>query len=86
MTLPLNRNKVSYAPLTGPTKTILHLFDGEQLSINQIKQRVPALSTDSIRDYLARGLHTKVAMLTFRPMRKRNGRGKNFQINGKSNG
>lgn len=45
----------------------LHAFEGEQLTVQQIHQRVPALSQRTIRDHLAAGRRTRTAMLSFDP-------------------
>lgn len=42
-------------------------FEGEQLTVAQIRQRVPALSADTIRNHLAAGRNTRQAMLAFDP-------------------
>ena len=36
----------------------LHAFEGEQLTVQQIHQRVPVLSERTIRDHLAAGRRT----------------------------
>lgn len=46
----------------------LHAFEGEQLTVQQIHQRVPVLSPRTIRDHLAAGRRTRVAMLCFDPI------------------
>ncbi|MGG6316797.1 hypothetical protein ACQ5SB_10075 [Stenotrophomonas geniculata] len=46
----------------------LHAFEGEQLTVQQIHQRVPILSERTIRDHLAAGRRTRSAMLCFDPM------------------
>lgn len=84
MTLPLNRNKVT---ITGPAwakKKILYPFEGEQLSVNEVQARVPALCADTVRRYLKRGINTKVGMLTVKPKRGRNGRGSAPRVRGSS--
>lgn len=42
-------------------------FDGEQLTVAEIRERVPALSASSIRSHLAAGRNTRTAMLSFNP-------------------
>lgn len=46
----------------------LHAFEGEQLTVQQIHQRVPVLSQRTIRDHLAAGRRTSTAMLCFDPI------------------
>ncbi|MDV3513166.1 hypothetical protein [Stenotrophomonas sp. C1657] len=46
----------------------LHVFEGEQLTVQQIHQRVPVLSQRTIRDHLAAGRRTSAAMLCFDPI------------------
>lgn len=46
----------------------LHAFEGEQLTVQQIHQRVPVLSERTIRDHLAAGRRTRTAMLCFDPI------------------
>ncbi len=46
----------------------LHAFEGEQLTVRQIHQRVPVLSERTIRDHLAAGRRTRTAMLCFDPI------------------
>ena len=46
----------------------LHAFEGEQLTVQQIHQRVPILSERTIRDHLAAGRRTRSAMLCFDPI------------------
>ncbi|MCX2893055.1 hypothetical protein ORG27_05635 [Stenotrophomonas lactitubi] len=46
----------------------LHAFDGEQLTVQQIHQRVPVLSQRTIRDHLSAGRRTSTAMLCFDPI------------------
>ncbi len=46
----------------------LHAFEGEQLTVQQIHQRVPVLSQRTIRAHLAAGRHTSTAMLCFDPI------------------
>lgn len=46
----------------------LHAFDGEQLTVQQIHQRVPVLSQRTIRDHLSAGRRTSTAMLCFDPV------------------
>lgn len=45
----------------------LHDFDGERLTVRQIRERVPVLSERAVRDYLAAGRNTAMAMLSFDP-------------------
>jgi hypothetical protein len=42
--------------------------EGEQLTVQQIHQRVPVLSERTIRDHLAAGRRTRTAMLCFDPI------------------
>jgi len=49
-------------------RTRLHAFDGEQLTVQQIHQRVPVLSQRTIRDHLSAGRRTSTAMLCFDPI------------------
>jgi hypothetical protein len=42
-------------------------FEGEQLTVAEIRTRVPALSDSSIRKHLAAGRNTRAAMLNFDP-------------------
>jgi hypothetical protein len=44
---------------------IRHLFDGELLTVAEIRDRVPAISKDAIRDHLAAGRNTSTQMLCF---------------------
>lgn len=46
-----------------------HAFDGEQLTVAEIMQRVPALGESAIRNALAAGRNTTAAMLSFDPKR-----------------
>jgi len=46
----------------------LHAFEGEQLTVQHIHQRVPVLSERTIRDHLAAGRRTRTAMLCFDPI------------------
>lgn len=50
------------------TRARLHAFEGEQLTVQQIHQRVPVLSPRTIRDHLAAGRRTSTAMLCFDPI------------------
>lgn len=49
-------------------KVVLFGFEGEQLTIAQIRERVPRLADWSIRNLLAKGINTKVGMLSHRPV------------------
>jgi len=51
-------------------------FEGEQLTVAQIRERVPALTDASIRNHLQAGRNTRQAMLTVdqSAVRSRNGR------------
>lgn len=42
-----------------------HVFDGQELTVAQIRERVPVLSASTIRDHLAKGRNTASAMLSF---------------------
>lgn len=44
-----------------------HDFEGEQLTVAEIRRRVPILSDRSIRDHLQAGRRTRSAMLSFDP-------------------
>jgi len=46
-------------------KPRLHAFDGEQLTLQQIMERVPAYGRTAIRHHLAAGRNTAEAMLAF---------------------
>lgn len=41
------------------------MFEGEELTVAQIRQRVPILSERTIRKHLARGRNTTSAMMNF---------------------
>lgn len=43
--------------------------DGEQLTVAEIRQRVPALSDSTVRAHLAAGRNTTAAILAFDPKR-----------------
>ena len=43
----------------------LHTFNGEQLTVRQIKQRVPRLCDYTIRQHLAAGRNTTATMLQY---------------------
>lgn len=45
----------------------VHEFEGEQLTVAEIHERVPALSKDTIRKHLAKGRRTRTAMLSYNP-------------------
>lgn len=45
----------------------VHEFEGEQLTVAEIHERVPALSRDTIRKHLAKGRRTRTAMLSYNP-------------------
>ena len=46
-------------------KAKTHLFDGEQLTVREIAQRVPAMSLDAVRKHLRAGRNTRQAVLAF---------------------
>lgn len=46
-----------------------YMFEGEELTVSQIRQRVPALSDQSIRSHLAAGRNSTQAMLSHFPPR-----------------
>ena len=60
------------APATGPKQKMLFQFEGEQLSVTQVHARVSALSPDTVRRYLHRGINTRQGMLT---VQRRHSRG-----------
>lgn len=47
------------------TRATRYNFEGEQLTVTEIRQRVPALADTTIRRHLAAGRNTRQAMLTF---------------------
>lgn len=49
-----------------PRKISTFLFDGEQLTISEIKQRVPCLHDWSIRNLLSKGINTRMGMLSYK--------------------
>ena len=63
-----------------------HPFDGEQLTVQQIHQRVPALSERSICRALAAGRNTKQSMLSFDPRQAYRAAGKKSKASPKSRG
>ena len=44
-------------------------FEGEQLTVKQIRERVPILGEESIRNHLRAGRNTRTAMLSHVPKR-----------------
>jgi hypothetical protein len=46
---------------------IRHDFEGELLTIAEIRNRVPVISEQSIREHLAAGRNSRQAMLCYRP-------------------
>lgn len=53
-----------------------HDFEGEQLTVAEIMQRVPALADSTIRRHLAAGRNTRVAMLSFDQSRTNSANGR----------
>ncbi len=47
------------------TRATRWMFEGEELTVAQIRQRVPILSDRTIRKHLAAGRDTRQAMLNF---------------------
>lgn len=45
----------------------LHEFDGQQLTIAEIKKLIPVVSESSIRQHLEAGRNTREAILNYRP-------------------
>lgn len=52
------------------TRGARHEFEGEQLTVAEIRERVPVLSADTIRRHLAAGRRTSGDMLSFDPRAK----------------
>ena len=65
-------------------KAAIFEFEGEQLTVKQIRQRVTALSEKTIRDKLAKGMKTRGAMLSAHPKRHKPTSRQQFMI-GKPN-
>lgn len=61
-------------------KPATFLFEGEELTVAQIRQRVPVLPDVTIRKHLHDGRRTRQAMLTYdeAAARRRNGRAGRF--------
>lgn len=51
---------------TKPERAARHDFEGQRLTVAEIRARVPALSEDCIRDHLRAGRCTVDAMLSYR--------------------
>ncbi|WP_323162837.1 hypothetical protein [Stenotrophomonas maltophilia] len=47
------------------TRAVTYEFEGEQLTVRQIGERVPALPERTIRNHIAAGRRTRTAMLSF---------------------
>lgn len=61
-------------------------FEGEQLTVSEIRKRVPALSDQSIRSHLAAGRNSTQAMLSHFPPRPPKPKpAQNFVIGPKNN-
>jgi hypothetical protein len=61
-------------------------FEGEELTVSEIRKRVPALSDQSIRSHLAAGRNSAQAMLThFPPPPPKPKPAQNFVIGPKNN-
>lgn len=64
----------------------LHLFEGEQLTIAEIQQRVPVLSKSSVRGQIKLGRRTRQEMLNTRSQAFRSAIGRKGRAVGVAHG